>query len=145
MSESTQRRNKIKANFLIKRWNTILSSMLRFLLVGFVIAVMTGIKIPFVSGEKTSFIILIHIGVAVSIVSNWRFIIGLRWTDPINIIGSILGVAATLIIIFTLKDIDIPLISGYTMAFQVLAVLLFLKVGLKILQDRKKRIPDTET
>lgn len=127
------------AKLIIKRWNTILSSVLRLLLVGFVIAVLAGIKIPFVSGEKTSFIILIHIGVAVSIASNWRFIVGLKWTDPINIIGSILGVAATLVIVFTLKDIDIPFISGYTTAFQVLAILLFLKVGLKILQDRRTR------
>lgn len=129
---------RVRANFFIKRWNFLLSSVLRLMLVCFVIAVLMGIRIPFVSGEKSSFIALIHIGVAVSIASNWRFIIGLRWSDPINIIGSILGVTATLLIIFTLKDIDIPLISGYRMAFQVLAVLLFLKVGLKILQDREK-------
>lgn len=107
----------MKATFLIKRWNTLLSWVLRLLMASFVIAVLTGIKIPFVSGEKSSFIILIHIGVAVSIASNWRFIIGLRLTDPINIIGSVLGVAATLVIIFTLKDINIPHISGYTTAF----------------------------
>lgn len=106
--------------------------------------VLTGIKIPFVSGEKSSFIILIHMGVAVSIASNWRFIIGLKLTDPINIIGSVLGLAATLVIIFTLKDINIPFISGYTTAFQVLAGLLLLKVGLKILQDRKENIPHAE-
>jgi len=65
-------------------------------------------------------------------------------TDPINIIGSVLGVAATLVIIFTFKDINIPLISGYTTAFQVLAGLLLFKVGLKILQDRKEKIPHAE-
>ncbi len=107
----------MKGVFLIKRWNTVLSSVLRLLLVGFAIAVVTGIKIPFISGEKSSFIILIHIGVAVSIASNWRFIIGLRLTDPINILGSVLGIAAALLIIFTLKYISIPFISGYRTAF----------------------------
>ena len=135
----------MKADFFIKRWNFLLSLVLRLLLVCFVIAVLIGIKIPFVSGEKSSFMALIYIGVAVSIASNWRFVIGLKWTDPINIIGSILGVAAVLVIVLTLKDIEIPLISGYGPAFQMLAALLFLKVGLKILQDRKEKIPHKET
>lgn len=126
----------MKENFPIKRWNFLLSTVLRLLLVCFVIAVLMSIKIPFVSGEKSNFIALIYIGVAVSIASNWRFIIGLKWTDPINIIGSILGVAATLVIVFTLKDIKIPYISGYTTAFYVLALLLLFKVGLKILHNR---------
>jgi hypothetical protein len=38
-----------------------------------------------------------------------------------------------------------PFISGYTTAFQVLAVLLTLKIGLKIIQDRKAKIPDLKT
>ncbi len=114
-------------------------------MVCFVVAVLAGVKIPFVSGEKSSFIILIHIGVAVSLASNWRFIIGLKLADPFNIIGSILGVAATLVIIFTLKNIEIPLISGYATALPVLAGLLLLKVGLKILQDKKGKISRVET
>ena len=135
----------MRTNSSLKRWHSILLSILRLLLVFFVIAVLVRIKIPFVSGERASFIALIHIGVVVGIASNWRFIIGLRWTDPINIIGSILGAAATLVIVFALRDINIPFISGYTTAFQVLAVLLIIKVGLKILQDRKEKIAETGT
>jgi peptidoglycan/LPS O-acetylase OafA/YrhL len=135
------RKNKKRANASVKSWNKILSSVLRSLLVVFVIAVITGLKIPFISGDKAAFITLIHIGVAVSLVSNWRFVIGLKWSDPINIIGSILGAAAILVIIFAFKDVDIPLISGYTTAFHVLAILLLIKVGLKMLQERKERHP----
>jgi len=97
-------------------------------------------KVPFVSGEKANFIALIHIGVAVSIASNWRLARDLRLTDSINISGSILGVAATLLIIFTVKDINIPLITGYKSAFLALAVLLFLKVGLKILFNTRAKV-----
>jgi len=129
----------MKGNIITARWNTILSSVLRFLLVFFAFAVLAGIKFPFVSGEKTSFIALVVLGIAVSLASNWRFILGVRWTDPINIIGSLLGAAATLLIIFTIKDITIPFITGYKMAFLVLAVLLVLKIGLKILQDTRKK------
>lgn len=143
--KSDSRRTKIKASFYIKRWNFLLLFVLRLMLICFAFAVLVGIKLPFSWGEKSNFIALIHIGVAVGIVSNWRFIIGLQWTDPINIIGSMLGVAATLVIVFTIKDIKTPFISGYATAFQVLAVLLILKIGLKIIQDRKDKILDSET
>jgi hypothetical protein len=104
-----------------------------------------GVNFPFASGDKSNFIALIHIGVAVGIVSNWRFIIGLKWNDPINIIGSLLGIAATLVIVFAIKDIKMPFIPGYTTAFHVLAVLLILKIGLKMIQDEKDKIPDPKT
>ena len=133
----------MKVNSVIKRWNFLLLYVLRFMLVCFVIAVLVGVKFPFASGDKSHFIALIHIGVAVGIVSNWRFIIGLKWTDPINIVGSLLGVAATLVIVFTLKDIEMPFIPSYTTAFYLLGVLLILKIGLKILQDKKDKMPDS--
>jgi hypothetical protein len=132
----------MKAISFIKRWNFLLLYVLRFMLVCFVVAVLVGVKFPFASGDKSNFIALIHIGVAVGIVSNWRFIIGLKWADPINIIGSLLGIGAALVIVFAIKDIKMPFISGYTTAFQVLAVLLILKIGLKIVQDRKDKIPN---
>jgi hypothetical protein len=111
----------------------------------FVFVVLMGIELPFVSGEKSNFVALIHLGVAVGIVSNWRFIIGLNWKDPINIIGSLLGVAATLVIIFALKDIKMPLISGYNIAFYALGALLIIKIWLKIIQDKKDKIPEPMT
>ena len=132
----------MRINPAIKRWNFLLLYALRFMLVVFAVAILMGAKFPFASGDKSSFVALIHIGVAVGIVSNWRFIIGLNWKDPINIIGSLLGVAATLVIVFAIKEMDMPFISGYATAFQVLAVLLIIKIGLKILQDRKAKIPD---
>ncbi len=132
----------MKVNPAIKRWNFLLLWILRILLVFFVIAVIMGVKFPFASGDKSNFIALIHIGVAVGIVSNWRFIIGLNWKNPINIIGSLLGIAAALVIVFALKDIKVPIISGYAIAFQALGMLLTIKIGLKIIQDRKDKIPD---
>lgn len=131
----------MKAISSLKRWNALLLWILRVMLVFFVLAVLAGLKFPFVSGDRSAFIALIHIGVAAGIVSNWRFIIGLKWNDPINIIGTILGIASALIIIFALKDIEMPIIYGYAAAFQVLGVLLIVKIGLKIIQDRKDRGP----
>lgn len=135
----------MKVNPAIKRWHLPLLWVLRILLVFFGIAVYMGVNFPFASGDKSNFIALIHIGVAVGIVSNWRFIIGLNWKDPINIIGSLLGIAATLVTVFAIKDIKMPVISGYEPAFQALGVLLILKIGLKILQDKKDKIPNSTT
>lgn len=131
----------MKAVSSLKRWNAPLLWILRVMLVLFVLAVLAGMKLPFVSEDRSAFIALIHFGVAAGIVSNWRFIIGLKWTDPINIIGSILGMASVLVIIFALKDTGMPIISGYAAAFQVLGVLLIIKIGLKIIQDRKDKSP----
>jgi hypothetical protein len=133
----------MKVNPAIKRWHLPLLWISRILLVIFVVAIFMGANFPFASGDKSNFIALIHIGVAVGIVSNWRFIIGLNWKDPINIIGSLLGIAATLVIVFAVKDKKIPFISGYATAFQALGVLLVIKIGLKILQDKKAKIPDS--
>lgn len=135
----------MKAKYDFKRWNLILLNILRILLVFFVLAVLMGMNFPFAAGEKSKFIALIYMGVAVGVVSNWRFIIGLKWNDPINIIGSLLGVAATLVIVYTVKDMRMPVISGYKAAFLVLAILLVIKIGLKILQDRKNKILDLQS
>jgi hypothetical protein len=126
-------------NFLIKHWNSLLSSILRLMLVFFIFAVLLDLKIPLVSGEKANLIILIHLGIAASLASNWRFFMGLRWKDPINLIGSILGAAATLVIVFVFKGINTPFSTGYSTAFQALAVLLLFKVELKILQVRREK------
>ncbi len=120
----------------MKRWNLSLLYLLRGGLVLFVLAVLIGVEFPFASGDKSNFIVLIHIGVAVGILSNWRFIVGLKWTDPINIIGSVLGAAGVLVIFFAIKEIKTPLLPGYGAAFKVLGVLLIVKTGLKIIQDR---------
>ena len=127
----------------LKRWNSLLLYFLRGVLACFVLAVLAGIEFPFGSGDKSNFIVLIHIGAAVGILSNWRFIVGLRWTDPINIIGSILGVAATLVIVFTIKEIKMPMIPNYAAALKTLGVLLIAKTGLKIIQDRKEKNPNS--
>jgi peptidoglycan/LPS O-acetylase OafA/YrhL len=134
----------MKAIQSIKRWNFFLLWTLRIILLMFVIAVLVGIQFPFAHGYKSSFIALIHLGVAVGIVSNWRFIIGLKWNDPINIVGSILGIVATLVIVFAIKEMEAPLVTGYQAAFYALGVLLVIKIGLKVIQDKKDKISDTQ-
>ncbi len=131
----------MKPDSSLKRWNALLLWALRIMLVFFVLAILAGMKFPLVSGDRSAFVALIHLGVAAGIVSNWRFIVGLKWTEPINIIGTILGMASVLVIIIALKDIEMPVISGYAAAFQALGAFLMVKIGLKIIQDRKDKRP----
>ena len=55
-----------------------------------------------------------------------------RTKHPLTIAGSVLGVLALLLVIFTFNGTDIGFITGYQTAFLVLAVLIFILFGLNI-------------
>jgi len=61
---------------------------------------------------------------------NWG--IRRRTKHPLTIAGSVLGVLALLLVIFTFNGTDIGFITGYDTAFLVLAVLIFILFGLNI-------------
>jgi len=132
--------------FLTARWNTVISVVLGLVTAIIVIAVLSGAKGPFVYGEKTSFLVLAALGAFLCVKGNshsatmFGWMNPVYWTHPINIIGMILGVVALLLIVLTLAGINIPHITGYKTAFLVLAVIIFLKVGLKILFNTRVKV-----
>ncbi len=129
----------MKGSFLTAYWNTIISAVLGLVIAIFVSVVLSGARGPFVFGEKTSFLVLAALGAFLCVKGNshsatvFGWMNPIYWINPINIIGMILGVAAVLLVVLTLIGINILLITGYKTAFLVLAVIIFLKVGLKIL------------
>lgn len=129
----------MKGSFLTAHWNTIISAVLGLVIAIFVSVVLSGARGPFVFGEKTSFLVLAALGAFLCVKGNshsatvFGWMNPIYWINPINIIGMILGVAAVLLVVLTLIGINILLITGYKTAFLVLAVIIFLKVGLKIL------------
>jgi len=117
------------------RWNTIVSLVLGVLATILFVAVLAGFNVPFAEGGMTSFIALAVIAAATcanNALSATRF--GLTssayWTQPLSIIGIVLGTIALILIVLTLAGI-----IGYTTGFIVLGVVVFLKVKLKILQN----------
>ncbi len=138
----------MKGTILTARVNTLLSTVLGILTAIFVIAVLTGWKIPFVSGEKEYFIILAVFGAVLCVAGNshsatlFGWTNSLYWTNAFSIIGMGLGFVATSLIVLTLIGINFPLIVGYKTSFIVLTGIIFLKVGLKILQNLKLRITE---
>ncbi|UCE21098.1 MAG: hypothetical protein JSV46_02355 [Candidatus Aminicenantes bacterium] len=138
----------MKETFLTARVNTLLSTVLGILTAIFVIAVLTGWKVPVVSGEKEHFIILAVFGAVLCVAGNshsatmFGWTNSLYWTNAFSIIGMVLGFGAASLIVLTLLGINIPLIAGYKTAFIVLTGIIFLKVGLKILQNLKLKITE---
>ena len=129
----------MKDTFLTARWNNIVSIVLALIAAVYVIVVLTST----VLGNQASFtglVIIGGIGCAFGEVhsavrfkrTKWRL---KRHTRPITIIGNLLGIAALLLIIFTYKGTNIWFITGYTTAFTVLAVIIFLLFGLNIVRN----------
>jgi hypothetical protein len=124
----------MKAGFLTTRWNNIFSIVLGLVAVFFVVAVLTGMNVPFAGGGQTSFIVLVvigGIGCAVNEVQSslrfrptkWRW---KRHGHPITVVGQILGIFALILIIRTFSGLNTGAITGYTTAFLVLAVVTFI-------------------
>ena len=124
----------MKARFSTTRWNNVFSIVLGLVAVFFVVAVLTGMKVPFAGGGQTSFIVLVvigGIGCAVNEVQStlrfrptkWRW---KRHGHPITIAGQILGIFALILIIRTFSGLNTGAITGYSMAFIVLAVVSFI-------------------
>ena len=130
----------MKGEFLTTRWNNIFSIVLGLVAVFFVIAVLTGMKVPFARGDQTRFIALVIIGGIGCAVSETQSALRFRQTEwrwrrhshPLSIAGQVLGILALLLIIFTFQGRDVLFITGYTTAFPVLAVIIFILFGLNI-------------
>ena len=138
----------MKGSLFTARWNTLLSIVLGLLTAIFVFAVLIGVKVPLVSGEKENFIALAVFGAVLCVAGNSHSATMFGWANPrywgntFSLIGMGLGAAAALLIVLTLFGMKIPLITGYKTAFIGLAIIIFLKVGLKILQNKKLKITE---
>jgi len=124
----------MKARFSTTRWNNIFSIVLGLVAVFFVVAVLTGMKVPFAGGGQTSFIVLVvigGIGCAVNEVQStlrfrptkWRW---KRHGHPITVAGQILGIFVLILIIRTFSGLNTGAITGYSTAFLVLAGVIFI-------------------
>ena len=130
----------MKARFLTTRWNNVFSIVLGLVAVFFVVAVLTGMKVPFAEGDQTSFIVLVvigGIGCAVNEVQSTLRFRPTRWRwkrhgHPITIAGQILGIFALVLIIRTFSGLNTGAITGYSTAFLVLAIVIFILFALNL-------------
>ncbi len=111
--------------------NGIITLVLGLLAVGLVFMILTGRDVPVVGNGSGALLALGIIGMAMCTLSGIGTVQStLGWTHPLTIAGSILGVAALLVVALPLLGVHLPLIADTRSAVLALAVIMLLKVGL---------------
>ena len=111
--------------------NGIITLALGLLAVGLVFLVLTGRDVPILGNGAGALLALGIIGMAMCALSGIGTVQGtLGWTHPLTIVGSILGVAALLVVVLPLLGVHPPLIADTRSAVLALAVIMLIKIGL---------------
>ena len=113
-----------------------ISNLVTLLTGGFIYAVLTDMKIPFISGYKQAAIVLFILGLAMSALAGARDNTPTPVFDTMSkpVLNSLmgLGVLAVLVFIIILSGVKIPVISDYALTFKVLAGI----IGVKLIMTR---------
>jgi hypothetical protein len=111
--------------------NGIITLVLGLLAAGLVFMILTGRDVPIVGNGAGALLALGVIGIAMCTLSGIGSVQGtLSWTHPLTIVGSILGVAALLVVALPLFGVQLPFIPDLRSAVLALAVIMLVKVGL---------------
>ena len=111
--------------------NGLITLVLGLLAAALVFMVLTGRDVPLVGNGAGALLALGIIGIAMCTLGGIGTVQGtLGWTHPLTIIGSVLGVAALLVIVLPLLGVRLPLIADTRSAVLALAVIMLVKVGL---------------
>ncbi len=111
--------------------NGIITLVLGLLAAGLVFMVLTGRDVPIVGNGAGALLALDIIGIAMCTLSGIGSVQStLGWTHPLTIIGSILGVAALLVVVLPLLGVRLPLVADTRSAVLALAVIMLIKVSL---------------
>ncbi len=120
----------MKTNVALPNWNALLSSALGIVAALLVLAVLTGRKVPMISGDRAAFIALAVLGFAMCSIGMGKIATGLGWTHPVTIVGVALGALLMLLVIAMLAGWQVPLIADYRAAFVAVAVVGLVKWAL---------------
>jgi len=111
--------------------NGLITLVLGLLAAGLVFMVLTGRDVPIVGNGAGALLALGLIGLAMCTLGGIGTVQGtLGWTHPLTIIGSILGVAALLVVVLPLFGVHLPMMPDTRSAVLALAVIMLVKVGL---------------
>jgi hypothetical protein len=111
--------------------NGLITLALGLLAAGLVFMILTGRDVPIVGNGAGALLALGLIGITMCTLSGIGSVQStLGWTHPLTIIGSILGVAALLVVVLPLLGIHLPMMPDTRSAVLALAVIMLIKVGL---------------
>jgi uncharacterized membrane protein required for colicin V production len=118
-------------NTMTSSANGVITLVLGVLATGVVFMILTGRDVPIVGSGAGALLTLGIIGIVMCTLGGIGSVQGtLGWTHPLTIIGSILGVAALLVVVLPLLSVQLPLIPDIRSAVLALAVIMLVKVGL---------------
>ena len=118
-------------NTMTSSTNGIITFVLGLLAAGLVFLILTGRDVPIVGNGAGALLALGVIGIAMCTMSGIGSVQGsLGWTHPLTIVGSILGVAAVLVVVLPLLGIYLPMMPDTRSAVLALAVIMLVKVGM---------------
>jgi hypothetical protein len=120
----------MKINFDFLTVNGIIVGFLGVAAILVITAVLTGRNedLPLISSNKSAFLALAVIGFAMCIFGSLSNIQPDEWLEPMNIIASMLGVLAILLVLAVMSGTKIPLMESNNSAFTVLTVIIIAKV-----------------
>jgi hypothetical protein len=131
MLSATQEAKNMATNTATSSANGIITLVLGLLAAALVFMVLTGRDVPIVGNGAGALLALSLIGLTMCTLGGIGMVQGtLGWTHPLTIIGSILGVAALLVVVLPLLGVHLPFIADTRSAILALAVIMLVKVGL---------------
>ena len=111
--------------------NGLITLILGLLAAGLIYMILTGRDVPIVGNGAGALLALGIIGMAMCTLSGIGSVQStLGWTHPLTITGSILGVAALLVVVLPLLSVRLPMMADTRSAVLALAVIMLIKVGL---------------
>jgi hypothetical protein len=131
MLPSTLEARIMTTNTVTSSTNGIITLALGLLAAALVFMVLTGRDVPIVGNGAGALLALGIIGIVMCTLGGIGTVQStLGWTHPLTIIGSILGVAALLVVVLPLLGVHLPLMADTRSAVLALAVIMLVKVGL---------------
>ncbi|MHA2173785.1 MAG: hypothetical protein ACXAB2_08200 [Candidatus Hodarchaeales archaeon] len=93
-----------------------------------VITQLNGKTLPFISDDRTAFLVLGSIGFIMCTMVMGKAVGKYGFFDPLVLISSIIGIIMTIMILMVIFKIDIPYLASDYDAFLVLAALFVIKI-----------------
>ena len=123
----------MKANAISFTGSSGTTILLGILAAALVFAVLSGRKVPLISGERAALIVLVVIGMAMCTNGIGRVAAAGAWTHPLSILGYLLGALILVVAGAAILGRPLPLAPGVHQAIIAVSVLGVLKLVVSIL------------
>lgn len=122
----------MKANAISSTGSSTTTILLGILAAALVFALLTGRKVPLISGERAGLIVLVVIGMAMCTNGIGRVAAAGAWTHPLSILGYLLGALILVVAGAAILGRPLPLVPGVHQAIIAVSVLEVLKLVFSI-------------